>query len=500
MILVGFYFFNSFLFYFVLYESGYYGLYKKRDGDKPDGCAILYKKSKFTHVKFVPVQFLQGGILDRDNVGIILLLRPSSSIYSGTTRAICVATTHLLFNPRRGDVKLAQLMMFLAEIDKVAAQGDQEEHVALKKELSDISLDDGKRRPSHRGNPKNFAQKKTQLSSIQSEEAKPLHAGFRSAPGASSSTESYTCEGPAVKDTSLHQRYCPIILCGDFNTEPFCDLYRFIVSGQLKYEGLVSRFICGQSEGRGRGSDIYLGQHLLPSHLGVTESCQYMSTLTDRHIATQRSKSKPSRWDQPSKLDGDHQEMKMKRKEIQKNEVQQDNPNCPQQAGCTKSRKQPEKKSFSGQKLHHEQAQCGATREIDCSDREKLRDGKHQNPAPKAEIKQEFLFNPPKINSGRAYHSMNFKSVYSHVSEASGRGRRVPEISSQHARCSCTVDYIFYTPCPAYSVKGVQEEIQLELLARYSLLTSEEIAHTGHLPNATLPSDHLCLIAKFFLH
>ncbi|KAK6307222.1 hypothetical protein J4Q44_G00223700 [Coregonus suidteri] len=30
---------------------------------------------------------------------------------------LCVATTHLLFNSRRGDLKLAQLAMLLAEID-----------------------------------------------------------------------------------------------------------------------------------------------------------------------------------------------------------------------------------------------------------------------------------------------------------------------------------------------------------------------------------------------
>ncbi|RUS72300.1 hypothetical protein EGW08_019946, partial [Elysia chlorotica] len=312
---------------------GYHGFYKKKSGDQIDGCAILYKKWKFTQVKVVPVQFCQGEILDRDNVGLILLLRPSPRACRGRAKTICVATTHLLFNPKRGDVKLAQLMMFLAEIDK---------------------------------------------------------------------------------DNSRPQRYCPIILCGDFNSEPFCDLYQLIVTGQLKYEGLVSRLICGQSEGRERGADVYLGQHLLPTHLGVTESCQYVHTLTERH-------------------------------------------------------------------MDREQQNCGT---------------------PESQTKQEDVpFSPPQTNSGRAYHSVNFKSVYPHVTEARGRGRgRVMEISSQHDRCSCTVDYIFYTPCSGNSGKGEQGEIQLELLSRYSLLTSEEIACTGPLPNATLPSDHLCLIAQFLLH
>jgi hypothetical protein len=33
---------------------------------------------------------------------------------------ICIANTHLLFNPKRGDIKLAQLQLLFAEIDKIA--------------------------------------------------------------------------------------------------------------------------------------------------------------------------------------------------------------------------------------------------------------------------------------------------------------------------------------------------------------------------------------------
>lgn len=32
---------------------------------------------------------------------------------------LCIANTHLLFNKRRGDVKLAQLAVLLANIDRV---------------------------------------------------------------------------------------------------------------------------------------------------------------------------------------------------------------------------------------------------------------------------------------------------------------------------------------------------------------------------------------------
>lgn len=61
-------------------------------------------------------------LLDRHNVAIVLLLRPVAPRGSSTEAPgplLCVVNTHLLFNPRRGDVKLAQLAILLAEMDQV---------------------------------------------------------------------------------------------------------------------------------------------------------------------------------------------------------------------------------------------------------------------------------------------------------------------------------------------------------------------------------------------
>lgn len=106
-----------------------------------------------------PVEFYRPDVplLDRDNVGLVLLLQPK--IPSGASPAICVANTHLLYNPRRGDIKLTQLAMLLAEISSVAHQ----------------------------------------------------------------------------KDGS----FCPIVMCGDFNSVPGSPLYSFIKEGKLNYEGLA---------------------------------------------------------------------------------------------------------------------------------------------------------------------------------------------------------------------------------------------------------------------
>ena len=40
--------------------------------------------------------------------------------YGPTSEKICIATTHLIFSPKRGDVKLAQIQKLLAHIDRIA--------------------------------------------------------------------------------------------------------------------------------------------------------------------------------------------------------------------------------------------------------------------------------------------------------------------------------------------------------------------------------------------
>ncbi|XP_008124042.2 protein angel homolog 2 isoform X3 [Anolis carolinensis] len=103
---------------------GYHCEYKMRTGRKPDGCATCFKTSKFSLVSSSPVEFFRRNIplLDRDNVGLVLLLQPR--FYCKTGATICVANTHLLYNPRRGDIKLTQLAMILAEIANLAIRED----------------------------------------------------------------------------------------------------------------------------------------------------------------------------------------------------------------------------------------------------------------------------------------------------------------------------------------------------------------------------------------
>ncbi|NXH31466.1 ANGE1 protein, partial [Myiagra hebetior] len=105
-------------------EMGFACFYKRRTGTKTDGCAVCYKHSRFQLISLSPIEYFRPGldILNRDNVGLVLLLQPvlPEGLGLKAVSPLCVANTHVLFNPRRGDIKLAQVALLLAEIDKIA--------------------------------------------------------------------------------------------------------------------------------------------------------------------------------------------------------------------------------------------------------------------------------------------------------------------------------------------------------------------------------------------
>ncbi|NXA31749.1 ANGE1 protein, partial [Eudromia elegans] len=107
---------------------GFECFYKRRTGRKTDGCAVCYKHSKFQLISVNPIEYFRPGldILNRDNVGLVLLLQPllPEGLDPKMVSPLCVANTHVLYNPRRGDVKLAQMALLLAEIDKIAKNAE----------------------------------------------------------------------------------------------------------------------------------------------------------------------------------------------------------------------------------------------------------------------------------------------------------------------------------------------------------------------------------------
>lgn len=103
-------------FYSQFEQLGYDGIFKSKTGQKPDGCAIYFKRTMFKLKEQASVEFLQPTmpVLDKDNIGLMLKLEPIALPGS----PFVIATTHLLYNPRRTNIRLAQMQLFLAEIDR----------------------------------------------------------------------------------------------------------------------------------------------------------------------------------------------------------------------------------------------------------------------------------------------------------------------------------------------------------------------------------------------
>lgn len=116
-------------------------LYKKRNGNQEDGCAIFYNPHAFELVEHHYVEYFQPNVkvykiglrsqlprghsnyasfplqlLDRYNVAIIAKFASKRFPKS----QLIVATTHLLYNPRRDDIRTAQVQVLLSELDRLS--------------------------------------------------------------------------------------------------------------------------------------------------------------------------------------------------------------------------------------------------------------------------------------------------------------------------------------------------------------------------------------------
>ncbi|POM63986.1 Hypothetical protein PHPALM_20546 [Phytophthora palmivora] len=102
-----------------LKQAGFVGVYKRRTGETThDGCAIFVKKSMFRIVSSQSVEYhVQGHpVLNRDNIALTAVVETKSSVNGSNPSRFVVANTHLLFNPNRGEIKLAQLDMLLRHV------------------------------------------------------------------------------------------------------------------------------------------------------------------------------------------------------------------------------------------------------------------------------------------------------------------------------------------------------------------------------------------------
>ncbi|KAL3512280.1 hypothetical protein ACH5RR_024997 [Cinchona calisaya] len=93
----------------ILEKAGYLGSYKRRTGDYVDGCAMFWKADKFQLLEGESIEFRQYGL--RDNVAQLSVFE----MRKAKSRRILIGNVHVLYNPRRGDVKLGQIRFLLSK-------------------------------------------------------------------------------------------------------------------------------------------------------------------------------------------------------------------------------------------------------------------------------------------------------------------------------------------------------------------------------------------------
>ncbi|KAI9073981.1 hypothetical protein K1719_044045 [Acacia pycnantha] len=97
-------------------HQGYSGIWKMRTGNPVDGCAVFWRTSRFNLQYEECIEFNKLGL--RDNVAQICVLEimnqdgfPPSSLTGSNKVVIC--NIHVLFNPKRGEIKLGQVRVLL---------------------------------------------------------------------------------------------------------------------------------------------------------------------------------------------------------------------------------------------------------------------------------------------------------------------------------------------------------------------------------------------------
>lgn len=107
---------------------GYTGIWKMRTGNAIDGCAIFWHASRFKLLYEEGIEFNKLGL--RDNVAQICVLELLSQNFTENTAAlptslahskkVVICNIHVLFNPKRGEIKLGQVRTLLEKAHAVS--------------------------------------------------------------------------------------------------------------------------------------------------------------------------------------------------------------------------------------------------------------------------------------------------------------------------------------------------------------------------------------------
>jgi len=106
-------------------SRGYNGIWKMRTGNAVDGCAIFWRTTRFQLRYEEDIEFNKLGL--RDNVAQICVLESvvpqneqtdstnlsTSSGHPQQAKQVVVCNIHVLYNPKRGEIKLGQVRTLL---------------------------------------------------------------------------------------------------------------------------------------------------------------------------------------------------------------------------------------------------------------------------------------------------------------------------------------------------------------------------------------------------
>ncbi|KAE8056418.1 hypothetical protein FH972_013193 [Carpinus fangiana] len=109
---------------------GYSGIWKMRTGMPIDGCAIFWRTSRFKLLHEECIEFNKLGL--RDNVAQICVLELNSCteetaalpISSSGSCKFVICNIHVLYNPKRGEIKLGQIRVLLNRAHSVSKLWD----------------------------------------------------------------------------------------------------------------------------------------------------------------------------------------------------------------------------------------------------------------------------------------------------------------------------------------------------------------------------------------
>ncbi|XP_058227143.1 carbon catabolite repressor protein 4 homolog 5 [Rhododendron vialii] len=114
----------------LLQKDGFRGVYQARTGEARDGCAIFWKNELYTLLHQESIEFQMFGL--RNNVAQLCVLEMTQDQSSSTldakaspacqSRSLLVGNIHVLFNPKRGDIKLGQIRLFLKKAHELSQE------------------------------------------------------------------------------------------------------------------------------------------------------------------------------------------------------------------------------------------------------------------------------------------------------------------------------------------------------------------------------------------